>query len=292
MRTVARRPVLVVKVENSLAARPQTGLNTAGIVFEELVEGGITRFAALFHSSVPPTVGPVRSLRDVDRAIAGPTHGLLVASGAAGVVRRRVARGAAQVVLPTSAGRYFRRTGSRPVPHNLYLAPRGVFNVARGRHRTPPDRTYLPFATSVATSTAVRYGHSAHRISLGFSPGANPRWSYDAKTRTWLRSEGSTSSRLTSGSRISARTVLVLQVHTRDAGYRDPAGNYVPQTVFVGSGKASVYCQGRRISALWSKTSSGTALHLVTRYGHKPLLIAPGRTWIEMLPIGGTLRSS
>jgi DUF3048 family protein len=291
VRVVPRRPVLVVKVENSSDARPQTGLNYADLVVEELVEGGITRFAAMFHSSVPGTVGPVRSLRDVDRAIAGPTHGVLVASGAAGVVRRRVARGAAQLALPSSAGRYFRRSGARPAPHNLYLNPRGVLHVARGQHRTPPSTTYLPFAATAAQSTAVRYGRPIRRISLGFSPAANPRWSYDARTRTWLRSEGGTPARLTSGRRITARTVLVLRVRTRDAGYRDPAGNFVPETVFVGHGDATVFDQGRGISAQWIKKSPRAPLQLVTRFGRKPVLIAPGRTWIEMLPTNGTLRA-
>ena len=287
VRAVARRPVLIVKVENSPDARPQTGLNRADLVVEELVEGGITRFAAMFHSSVPPRVGPVRSLRDVDREIAGPTRGVLVASGAAGVVRRRVARGAAQVVVPTNAGRYFSRSG-RPAPHNLYLNPRGVLHVARAGHRRPPSSTYLPFATSAARSTAVRYGQRARRINLEFSAAANPRWSYDARARLWLRSEGGTPSRLTSGRRITARTILVVRIHTRDAGYRDPAGNFVPRTVFTGHGNAQVFCEGRRVSAVWSKKSPRAPLRLRTRSG-KPVLIAPGRTWIEMLPVSGSL---
>lgn len=291
VRVVAHRPVLVVKVENSADARPQTGLNKADIVFEELVEGGITRFAAMFHSTVPPTVGPVRSLRDVDRAIAGPTGGLLVASGGAGVVRARVARGRAQLVLPATAGRYYRRSGTRVAPHNLYVNARGVLHVAHGRHRRPPSTTYLPFSTTVAQSTAVRYGQRTSRISLFFSAAANPRWTYDARTRTWLRSEGSTPSRLTSGKRITARTILVVRIHTRDAGYRDPAGNFVPRTVFVGRGNAVVFCQGRRISAQWVKRSPAAPLQLVTRYGGEPLLIAPGRTWIELLPTSGALRT-
>ena len=290
VRVVPQRPVLIVKVENSPQARPQTALNQADLVFEELVEGGITRFAAMFHSSIPPRVGPVRSLRDVDREITGPTHGVLVASGAAGVVRRRVARGAAQVVLPTNAGRYFSRSG-RPAPHNLYLFPRGLLHVARGVHRKPPGTTYLPFATTVSGSTAVRYGQRTSWISLGFSPAANPRWRYDGRSKTWLRSEGSTPSRLTSGQRITARTILVVRIHTRDAGYRDPAGNFVPRTVFTGQGNAQVFCEGRRISALWIKKSPRSPLRLVTRSGHKPVLIAPGRTWIEMVPVSGSLRA-
>jgi hypothetical protein len=291
VRAVAHRPVLTVKVENSLDARPQTGLNNADLVFEELVEGGITRFAAMFHSAMPPTVGPVRSLRDVDTAIAGPTHGLLVASGAAGVVRRRVARGAAQLVLPTNSGRFFRRSGARPEPHNLYLRTRGVLHVARGRHRRAPSGTYLPFSSTVARSTAVQSGRPVRRISLSFSFAANPRWSYDPRTQRWLRSEGGTPSRLSGGGRITARTILVVRVHTRNAGYRDPAGNFVPRTVFVGRGDAAVFCRGRRINAQWIKKAPGAPLRLVTRDGRHPVLIAPGRTWIEMLPTNGTLRT-
>src|SRR5690606_41910517 len=63
---VAERPAMSVKIENSRQARPQTGLGDAGVVFEEMAEGGITRFNAVLHSSVPATLGPIRSLRPMD----------------------------------------------------------------------------------------------------------------------------------------------------------------------------------------------------------------------------------
>jgi hypothetical protein len=291
VKAVARRPVLVVKVDNASVARPQSGLNSADLVIEELVEGGITRFATMFHTTLPPTVGPVRSLRDVDRAIAGPTHGVLVASGAAGVVRRRVEHGKAQVVFPSSSANFF-RSGSRPAPHNLYLAPKTVLHLASKSHRTPPTHTYLPFATSMAQSTAVRFGKAVHRINLSFSYSANPGWSYDPNSQRWLRSESGSPSRQSSGSRISARTVLILRVRTVDAGYRDPAGNFVPKTVFVGRGNAAVFSHGKYISATWVKKTEASPLQLIARHSHRPVLIAPGRTWIEMLPTKGSIRLS
>ena len=76
-----QRPALAVKVENSVAARPQSGLNAADVVWEEVVEGGITRFVAVYHSNLPPDIGPIRSVRPMDAAIAGPLHGLFAFSG-------------------------------------------------------------------------------------------------------------------------------------------------------------------------------------------------------------------
>ena len=59
---VADRPALAVKIENSVDARPQTGLTAADMVWEQVVEGGITRFVAVYHSDLPPEIGPVRSI--------------------------------------------------------------------------------------------------------------------------------------------------------------------------------------------------------------------------------------
>src|SRR5438309_9656590 len=78
---VTARPAVAVKIENSIDARPQTGLNSADMVWEEVVEGGITRYVAVFQSTLPPTIGPVRSIRPMDPAIAGPLHGLMVFAG-------------------------------------------------------------------------------------------------------------------------------------------------------------------------------------------------------------------
>ena len=59
-------PVLMVKIDNHDRARPQAGINSADVVFEEIVEGGLTRFAALFHSQQTELLGPIRSVRTSD----------------------------------------------------------------------------------------------------------------------------------------------------------------------------------------------------------------------------------
>lgn len=283
---VAARPALVVKIENSSAARPQTGLDRADLVVEELVEGGITRFAAMYQSSDPGVVGPVRSLRDIDAALAGPTRGLLASSGGASVVLRRLRTAPVQLLVPSSPRSAYFRSAARRAPHNLYAKAAVLWSNADRAHQAPPA-AYLPWAaTADGASTSAGGSSTASTLALTFSPAAHPRWTYDATSRRWLRSEGSTPSLVASGARLSAQNVLVLRVGTRDAGYRDPVGNPVPETVFTGTGSALVLTAGRQVAGRWSKASPFAPLTLTTTAG-TPLTVAPGTTWLELVPTSG-----
>ena len=220
------RPVLTVKIENSVDARPQTGLAAADLVVEELVEGGITRFAAMFQSKLPRNVGPVRSVRNVDASLAGPTHGLLAYSGGAGHVLRIVGHAPVQQLAPGQAGNAYHRTSRRRAPHNLYANTRKLFAHAHRGHRT--RRAYLPFAPNAARASTAA-GTRAHVLRLRFSTGEHPTWTYERVRHRWMRSEGSRPARTTSGARLVASNVIVLRVRTRDAGYKDPRATSCPR---------------------------------------------------------------
>ncbi len=284
----ADRPALVVKVENSAAARPQSGLQAADIVVEELVEGGITRFAAMYHSRDPGTVGPVRSVRHVDVQIAGPTRGILAFSGGAKVVLAVVRTADLQLAQQGDRSGAFYRSPSRRAPHNLYLRAGKLWAAAGPDHSAPPP-AYLPFVA--AGSVPADAGAAATRASLRFSAAARPSWTYDAAKDRWLRSENGRAAVESSGARLGADTVLVLRVKVGDAGYRDPAGNPVPETRFVGSGPAVLLHGGRAVEGTWSKASADAALVLTGGDG-AALGVPAGRTWIELLPVGGRLSLS
>jgi hypothetical protein len=117
---VLARAALIVKVENSPRARPQSGLDAADVVVEELVEGGITRFVALFHSELPDEAGPVRSARPIDVDLLGGLGASGFAySGARAEVEELLA-GVPSVLVTEGAPGFFRATG-RDAPHNLYV---------------------------------------------------------------------------------------------------------------------------------------------------------------------------
>ena len=86
-----RRSALTVKIDNTPMAHPQFGINEADVVYEEIVEGGITRLAAIFDSHLPSVVGPVRSVRRTDREIVFPIGGIFAFSGGAEYALRSIA---------------------------------------------------------------------------------------------------------------------------------------------------------------------------------------------------------
>ena len=282
---ILARPVLTVKIENSVDARPQTGLEAADLVVEELVEGGITRFAAMFQSRMPRSVGPVRSVRNVDASLAGPTHGLLAYSGGAGHVLRIVGDAPVQQLSTGQAGNAYYRSSRRRAPHNLYANTRKLYAHAHRRHRTPV--AYLPFAPN-ATGASTASGKRVRVLRLRFSTGEHPTWTYDRARHRWMRSEGSRPARTASGARLVADNVIVLRIRTKDAGYKDPAGNFVPETVLKGSGPAILATGGRVVHATWHKLGRDRVLRF-TGPGGRPRKVAPGRTWIELVPVKGSV---
>jgi hypothetical protein len=278
------RPALTVKIENSVDARPQTGLEQADMVWEEVVEGGITRFAAVFESQVPSEVGPVRSVRPMDPVIAGPTKGLIAFSGGqAGFVAKVRASPLQLFSQDSGSPGFYRKSGVAPAPHNLYGTPSVWWAHADSGHSAPPPRQF-EFARSADQATALT-GAPATTIAVTMSGGEHPNWSWDAASGTWQRSEGSKPAVSRSGQRLQFTNVVTLGVRLVDTGTKDPAGNPVPETVLAGSGSGTVSSGGHTIPVTWSKGSDSEPVVLTTADG-KPVLLAPGTTWVELVPGG------
>lgn len=277
----AVRPALAVKIENSKEARPQTGLEQTDVVWEEVVEGGITRFVAVFHSQVPEEVGPVRSNRPVDARIVGPTKGLIAFSGG---MYTQLLRDAGLQVLSQDGGSpgFFRKSGVGPAPHNVYGRPSVWWEAADESHSANPPGQFV-FARAAEQATAVAGGTPAATVVVTMTNSAKPTWDWDAASGTWLRSEGTTPSQSRSGVRLAATNLVVLKVEVVTTGDRDPAGNRVPDTKLQGTGEALVATGGQTVLAIWSKASDADPVVLTTADG-VPLTLAPGNTWVELMP--------
>jgi hypothetical protein len=272
-----------VKIENSVDARPQTGLTSADLVYEEVVEGGITRFCAVFQSAVPPQVGPVRSIRPMDASIAGPLHGVLAFSGGVKTYITAAADAGLEVLSQDSGSRGFRRAGSRPAPHNVYADPGVLLSQADPAHQAPPPPQFA-VALPGAQPSAVT-GQPVSALHLTMSGVSHPLWTWDAGSGTWLRSESTTPSVDAAGGRLSASNVVVLRVDVVTTSARDPAGNPVPETILRGTGNAFVVSAGHAVAASWSKPGVADPVTLTGADG-KPVALAPGRTWVELVPNG------
>jgi hypothetical protein len=282
---VAARPAIAVKIENSIDARPQTGLNAADLVWEQVVEGGITRFVAVYHSNLPPDIGPVRSVRPMDPAIAAPLHGLLAFSGGQPQYVDAVTAAGLQVLRSDTGADGFYRTSDRRPPHNVHAAPQTLVAQADAGHQAAPVAQFAYPATG-ARPTAVAVGQPTAELALALSGVSHPRWSWSAPDGRWLRAEGSTPAVEAGGAPLGATNVVVLRVDVVTTDARDPAGNPVPETVLIGSGEALVASGGHTIAARWTKDAVDDPVELTDSNGDT-VTLAPGTTWIELVPNRG-----
>ncbi len=269
--SIQEHPVLVLKMDNPPGSAPQQGLGSADLVVEELVEGGVTRLAAFYYSSIPDAVGPVRSMRASDIGIVTPVDASMVTSGAASVTISRIRDAGIPYFNEDSAGFY--RESSRPSPYNLFTDLGEIADQAATTPGRPAD--YLPFGSA----DALPAGQAATSIEARFSPARTTTWSFD--DGRYVNDNGFAGE----DDQFPADTVLVLKVKVGDAGYRDPAGNKVPETEFVGGGEAMLFHGGRLVRGTWAKPGLDSALALSTQAGD--LVVPPGRTWIELVPQDG-----
>jgi hypothetical protein len=269
-----------VKIENARESRPQTGLNAADMVWEEVVEGGITRYVAVYHSTVPPQIGPIRSVRPMDPAIAAPLHGLFAFSGGQQPFVDAVAGAGLQVISQDAGHPGFYRLNSRSAPHNVYADPAAFLAQADPGHQAPPSPQFA-IATPDKQPTAVAIGTPVPAVRLKLSGLSFPTWTANPDG-LWWRAEGTTPA-MEAGAPVRAVNVVVLRVDVVNTRFIDPAGTAVPETVMVGSGEALVGTAGRVVHATWTKNSPGEPVTLTGADG-QPVLLAPGNTWVELVP--------
>ena len=274
-------PIMVVKIPNTPDATPQMGLSQADIVSEELVEGGITRLAVFFDTMMPSTVGPVRSMRASDIGLVKPTHGILVSSGAAGQTIA-VLNGAHQPFIQEDESRGFFRVGyPRVAPYNLLdRLSQTVTYFEKHAVRPAP---YFDFSSPTTKLTGVK----ATRIAVQFS-------GYRTTRFTYTKGHYVNTNAYSGNQPFLADNVLVLRVREGNAGYLDPAGNPVPESILTGTGTMTLFHNGVAVRGTWSKKNGTSTFTFRTAKG-KVLQIPAGHTYLELCPVdsaGGGLSFS
>jgi hypothetical protein len=260
-------PPLAVKIPNTPEANPQVGMGKADLVYEELVEGGITRLGVLFYSGLPAEVGPVRSMRTSDIEVVKPARAVVVGSGAAPPVLRALGR--AKVKYFTESGPGYFRTSSRRSPYNLLVRLRHLAGTLK---KTTPPPTYFSFGKD----GDFPGGRPARTISARFSAYRTTMWKYQGGSYL------NTNSFAAPGDQFRPDTVIVARVREGVARYRDPAGNPVPVTIYRGKGKMLMFHGGQVVAGTWQKTAD-SAVSFSTAAG--PLKVPTGRVFLELVPV-------
>lgn len=280
---VPRRPVLAVKVENTSLAYPLAGLQSADVVYEELVEGGITRFMALYQCKETQKVGPVRSARTTDPKVLvqyGPRSVIAFSGGQLAVVNA-VERSGLVSFDEDSGGDAFWRDAERYEPHNLFVNTAKLR--AKAAKRTAGEgapRRLFPF-----DATAPAVGKHVSSVSMSFSSSVTATWRWDKGAERWQRMYEDAPMTLDTGTPITAANVIIQQVVVTEGNLVDVLGYHSPEVTLKGSGKAWIMRDGVLIAGRWSRPVMGGVTKFVTKTG-EIIPLAPGNTWIELVAKG------
>ncbi|UUU29287.1 DUF3048 domain-containing protein [Streptomyces sp. CA-210063] len=262
--------ILAVKIDNVRAARPQTGLDAADIVYAEQVEGGLSRLMAVYATKFPETVGPVRSARESDlellRQFDEPT---LAFSGAQSKLLPLIDKAPLRAETPGDTADAFYRGTDKPAPHNLYLRPGKLIDSPPGDDALTTGFQYGPAPTGGTPEDSRTIRYPAARFTF--------TWSDDRQR--WLVSMDGTETVLTDGNRVAPATVVVQHVTVRESQFKDFRGNNTPYTETVGSGRAEVLRDGRTFDGNWERKTDTDGTSFTTTDG-KPMNFAEGQVWV------------
>ena len=279
------RPVIMAKIDNAPQAWPQSGLLHSDVIYEEMVEGGYTRYMAVFQSHNASVLGPIRSVRASDADIAAPLAGFFAYSGGIPAFVTDIREsGITDVGAYVLGGAYY-RLSSRLAPHNLYTSTTVLYADAKnaGLKAKLPPKLFDFRKTGSAFAAAGAQPITSFNVDI--SGNANADWTWDPSGAFWTRTMNGVLQKNPQGLPENATNVIVEFVSYTNTGFVDPAGNPVPQAHSVGSGNAIFLSGGEEATGTWSKTSE----HAVTTFADaagKPVKFAPGRTWVEFAPIG------
>lgn len=283
-RAAAGRAAVTMKIENSSASRPQSGLDKADVVFEAIVEGGQTRFLAVFHSTMADG-GPVRSVRPADPVIVAAFGGVVAFSG--GIPRFVEAlRSVAGVTAVDETGGQgaLRRRNDKSAPHNLYGRTTDLLGKAAPGAKPPPAfAKFLPDGQPFAAAGAVPV--TGVDLVVGQQ---RVGYTWDPASGRWPRTLNGTAHTVEGGAQIAPTTIIVQAVANNPVGEVDTTGSPVLEAQVVGSGDATIFTAGMAVPARWSKPSP-TAMTTYTDGAGQPIVLPQGRTWVELPQLGAAM---
>ncbi len=296
----ARHAAVAVKVPDNQVEHPQRGITEADIVFVEL-EGyrdpsgySGTRLVPVYHSRMPETVLPVRSIRPVDIPLLSPMDALIGNTGAAPWVVNYVKHFRAHLEgtlsylntigtgsYGTDPSRIYRYNGQTFYDRATTCHPKILAKQTR-RFRAGPQHGYFPWASSSTEVSAVR-GRRAKSIKVPYKgDGYFMGYAYDEKTKRYLRSMPWGPHVMADGKRVSTDNVLVIMAKQhygkifRGRGHDEPLHDIIDT-----SGTFYYFNRGRYVTGTWQKGKIASPFAFSLADG-SPFKMAPGQTFVEL----------
>lgn len=269
---LAKMPVTGVMIENSPDARPQSGLYDAGVVFEAIAEGGITRFLALFQESQPEQIGPVRSVRPYYLDFLKPFDAPIAHAGGSPQGLAELRSQGFKDMEAFQNPNFYQRISSRYAPHNLYTSRAKLLELQKSKGWD--SSTFIGFPRK-----EEKKSETPDAKSIDFSISSylyNPHYDYDAQTNSYLRvMGGQPHNDAVAQKQLNPKVVIALVM---SHGYN---GIYSVYGV-NGSGEAYIFQNGTVTKGTWQKQSRDAQFKFIGE-DNQSIGLNPGQTWISLV---------
>ncbi len=267
-----KRPVTSIQIENSPDARPQSGMKDAGVIYEAIAEGGITRFNVSFLETMPDYIGPIRSVRPYYAGLAAPFDPVFVHAGGSGEGLAKLNElGIKDLDHGPNAGA-FQRVSDRFAPHNLYSSTSALDQIIASRGYTTSNVKSFERKKEEPGKPVVARG-----INLTISSDLyNVHYDYEQTSNSYNRVMGGvphTDQR--SGAQLSPKVVVALAMAFSQNGIYS-VYNY------IGTGAGTIFQDGQAIPVTWSKAGDKEQFTFTDATG-QPVKLNPGQTWITLI---------
>jgi hypothetical protein len=269
------RRAVAASIENSPAARPQSGLSEAEIVYEFMLEGGITRFLAIFWPEVPEKIGPIRSARPALVKTAQAYDALFLHAGASPHGFALLAVNDILHLDQIYKSQYYWRSSKRSAPHNLYSGEEPL-----KEYLTDLSEKEYPDQFEFLTASVLSDFKKAENISIDYWGSYEVLYEYNSLENSYLRflNNKDNPHLVESGEQLKAKNIIVQHAITST---KDDEGR---QDIDLKSGgKMQLFRDGLVISGSW-ENNDGQITYLDA--AGDEIEINPGQTWIQVVPNG------
>ncbi len=268
--------VVAAKIDNTFPGQ-QWGVGSADVVVVEMVEGNLSRLIAIFHTTLPDEIGPVRSVRSTDPDVltAYGVPAVMISGGAEGPVELLNASGLVNASADVIPGAYW-RSGAASAPYNLHGNVNSVVSTLNGISQpNNPGFTWSNDDPRIAVSRPATTITASFANPISFTYTGNGTYNYIR--RGSVQSDGAT------GAPFEISNVLVQHTSAFPDGVIDSAGSPSYKSLSIGGGDVTLYRDGKAMEGKWSRPDGSSPTTYVDANG-LPMPFKTGKTWIVLAP--------
>lgn len=280
---IGKKRPYAFQFSNYKTVKNQWGIGQADIVYEALVEGGITRLLAIGENYSGDRFGSMRSSRHYFASIADEYDAIYIHFGKTKYAKSKLA----ELKIDNLDGiegigtTVFYRDNSMKAPHNAFASLDGILaGIKKKGYETMYPEGYEPHFAFYSEDTNLDTGSAANKVTIDFSSYAAPYLDYNSEDKLYYRYQfGGPHKDSNTDQQLTFKNIIVQFVKERDID----RNHYQTMDFEDASGSGYYISNGKKVDITWKKKESAGRMRYYDASGNE-LTINPGKTYIAIFP--------